>query len=766
MEEFSRNRTISSTGRRIQTKYFPFDSYEENHENEELNFEIENNLNNNKLEEKDKLLKELKEKLEHEKNEKYKMELEIINLKKKQFENVLNQDSKKLKNFLEKSEIKNKWFKFAKNDITENFLDFSPLQTFHLISELFLLCSDLLQKLLKEKLSDVLKFLNIPNTDYHLKNIKQDLKYLIMTNIENIIFNKKESEKFLLNFKNIYFENCLKFIKNKEGEFEDFINDNSFKSMLDGVKNIILFGMFNEPILHFEIEKDYSKRKIEEIVIQNNREKFIIVNDPGSNNFTSILLLNPPVTISGNEISDLSDLKKIIIKYDKNDTLDDFSKSETDVVSNKNNDSKDSSNFINNINKPNSQSSVELIKNKDIDQIPKYETNTGTKLFDINKFKNPTNPPYKNSFGYDILPNSITSRLENKKKFKNKQNKCKLKEFSGEHEHLQTDIKEFTNDNIFFNPLNISHNKEKIKRIHNKFEYDKIFSSHNKNIISNKNLENTKHIYNSKKILTKKKSTINMNLKREKLICTKRVSSNNPKKFITKKSKDKKNINPGTTRPAQTTKKFFNTNVFDNLYSSETILSSPGKDISIIKKIKENKSKLNEYYRIDSENSINQKTECHIQNVNINLININQTNRVITQKPKKDRKSLKNDIFIPTQYFDLNEVEEVSNYIKDGINKNKTLIVRVKKGKNNCNEKEIMISTGLGQNEDTLTDNSNQYLIKNPESNLINSKNKHSLLKLNKGNIQDNIRMESPSSFSKNSYLINKKNNNITDDVN
>ncbi len=103
--------------------------------------------------------------------------------------------------------------------------------------------------------------------------------------------------------------------------------------------------------------------------------------------------------------------------------------------------------------------------------------------------------------------------------------------------------------------------------------------------------------------------------------------------------------------------------------------------------------------------------------MNINLININQTNRVITQNPKKDRKSLKNDIFIPTQYFDLNEVEEVSNYIKDGINKNKTLIVRVKKGKNNCNEKEIMISTGLGQNEDTLTDNSNQYLIKNPESN-------------------------------------------------
>ena len=47
-----------------------------------------------------------------------------------------NKDSKKIKNFLEKSEIKEKWFKFAKNDINENFVDFNPIQTFHLISEL------------------------------------------------------------------------------------------------------------------------------------------------------------------------------------------------------------------------------------------------------------------------------------------------------------------------------------------------------------------------------------------------------------------------------------------------------------------------------------------------------------------------------------------------------------------------------------------------------------------------------------------------------
>ena len=88
-----------------------------NLQEEESNFEIEDNIENNKmLEEKDKLLQELKEKLEKEKNENYKMKLECLKLKKIQEENILNKDSKKIKNFLEKSEIKEKWFKFAKNE--------------------------------------------------------------------------------------------------------------------------------------------------------------------------------------------------------------------------------------------------------------------------------------------------------------------------------------------------------------------------------------------------------------------------------------------------------------------------------------------------------------------------------------------------------------------------------------------------------------------------------------------------------------------------
>ena len=752
MEEYSRNKTISSTGRRLQNKYFELDSLEENHQDEESNFVIENNIDNNKIiEEKDKLLQELREKLQKEKDEKFKVQIECMKLKKIQEENSLKTNLKNAKNFLEKSEIIDKWIKFAKNDIMENFVDFSPLQIYHLISDLFILCSELLEILLKEKYIIILNSLNIPESNSQMKNISQDLKNIIIDNIENVIFYKEENDKFFENFKIKYSNKCLIYIKNKEEEFFDLINSNSFKSMLDNVKNIILFAMFNEPNLHFEIEKDYLKREIIEIPINNNRENYIIVNDPGIKNFSSIILLNPPVTSSKNEISILSDLKKILIKYDKNDTIDDLDFTQSNI----NNETKDSSNFKNIIIKHNSLSSLEVIKNNDIEEIPKYETNTGTK-FEMLKYQNKKKENdllnNKSDYIYENVKNPITFRLENKMK-KNNQNKSKL---SKEHEHLQTEIKEFTNDNIFLETPNDINNTNNYKKniMKNKYEYEKI-SSNNKNMIFNQKIKDTYNIYNNKRILTKKNSAMNTNIKREKLISGKKISSNHPKKFITKKPKDSKiinNKNPGSTRQNQTTKKFFNSNENDINYASETVLSSPGKDSSFLKTFKNQLNTNSNHYRIDSENSINQKTECHIQNVNINLININQNNRVINKNPKKDLVNNNNNYnFFPPQYFDLNEVDEVSKCVKDGLSKNKTLIIKVKKGKNFPNQKEIMISTNINQNDDdNLTDASNQYHFDSQDNiNLFNSKNKHSLLKLKKGKVVDNIRMESPSAFCK-----------------
>ncbi len=56
-------------------------------------------------------------------------------------------------------------------------------------------------------------------------------------------------------------------IKNKNKKIEILINQNSFKSMIENIKKLTLFGMFNELILNFNIEKTFDDRKIENIKI-------------------------------------------------------------------------------------------------------------------------------------------------------------------------------------------------------------------------------------------------------------------------------------------------------------------------------------------------------------------------------------------------------------------------------------------------------------------------------------------------------------------
>ena len=66
--------------------------------------------------------------------------------------------------------------------------------------------------------------------------------------------------------------------------------------MLNNVKNLTLFALFNEPILYFDVIKDINKRKIEIIKVNNDTQKYIIVNFDDSEKFKGIILLNPPIT--------------------------------------------------------------------------------------------------------------------------------------------------------------------------------------------------------------------------------------------------------------------------------------------------------------------------------------------------------------------------------------------------------------------------------------------------------------------------------------
>ena len=103
-----------------------------------------------------------------------------------------------------------------------------------------------------------------------------------------IVFIDQENDIFLDNFKKNYKENYIKNINDRINEFEDIIHDKSFKVMLNNVKNLTLFALFNEPILYFDVIKDINKRKIEIIKINNDTQKYIIVNSYSSENLKEL----------------------------------------------------------------------------------------------------------------------------------------------------------------------------------------------------------------------------------------------------------------------------------------------------------------------------------------------------------------------------------------------------------------------------------------------------------------------------------------------
>ena len=275
-------------------------------------------INKKLLKQKDKKVQELQQKLEKEKDERYKCQVKYLCLQQAYEQQKLIEEQTKNKNFLEKSEICDYWLQFAGNDIN-NFIDFEdePYIFYYLISELFILCSELIKEFLFQKYSKLLLSLNLPSTENSLEQISKTLKPFILENMSAIVFNAQENDIFLENFKITYKENYIKNINEKIDEFEDIINDNSFKKMLNNVKNLTLFALFNEPILYFDIVKNVNERKIEIIKVKNDTEKYIIVNSDGTNEFEGIILLHPPITKSGNTIAILSDLKTVILKCSK-----------------------------------------------------------------------------------------------------------------------------------------------------------------------------------------------------------------------------------------------------------------------------------------------------------------------------------------------------------------------------------------------------------------------------------------------------------------
>ena len=92
-----------------------------------------------------------------------------------------------------------------------------------------------------------------------------------------IVFNDQENDIFLDNFKKNYKENYIKNINDRIDEFEDIIHDKSFKVMLNNIKNLTLFALFNETILYFDVIKDINKRKIKIIKVMTHKNILLLI---------------------------------------------------------------------------------------------------------------------------------------------------------------------------------------------------------------------------------------------------------------------------------------------------------------------------------------------------------------------------------------------------------------------------------------------------------------------------------------------------------
>ena len=602
-------------------------------------------------EQKDKKLKELQEKYEREHNERNEIEIKLMNLKQ-------DLESVKSKNFIEKNEVIKIWEKLALNDIKENFHDFFPIEIYHLISNLFYISKELLNNLLTEKYNLFLSCFNVESNKKNLESIEIRLKPFIIDNISEIIFNEKDSQFFLNNLKRDFQKYSLEMIKNKNKKIEKLMNKNSFEIMIENIKKLSLFGMFNDPILNFNIEKKFDDRKIENIKInKSNIDNYLIVNNINEKKeFNAIIILSPPKTKSGIEIAELKNLKKIII-INENKTYSN-SIDEKDYEINLKKFLKNSTKFFGEIS----------IKKKNF-----YEIYLQLDTPIINQFER-IRKQYRNKYFkeinkeilYNLYINPLSHRINKSLNHKSINSKnFNIGNISKENENIITDL---NNEKIFENNIIQINNKDNEikkkeknkKRTFNEIDFKKILNQieFSQKVNKNNNIyiyyqtktisEMKNNKYNHKNILIKK--DISKRNNKEKMF------NSNFKNFI----KTNININSGNKRQKKYYDEFFSSQYKQNKRKKKTERPSTGT------------TKSSTYFNIDIDISVNKKD--YLSNY-LNVININQTNRVINQVGwnKNIRK------FFPEYQLD----NSLKNFNKNELNK--YLIFKIVKNNKNIN---------------------------------------------------------------------------------
>ena len=300
------------------------------------------------------LLKKEKEiqtlKLENEKLEKEKQKYQQQNKILKTISSNISKYKKNntSSNFPMVSEIKKIWEKFAKIDLLNNFIDYEnePELIYNILCEIILLSDKMIKECRLMKYQQILKIIGVYNSNNVLKDFELQFKTFMKEHL-NETFKDLKSQKFINDYKMNLKNNISKInFKSDNSNYirisNELIENFEFIDMLNNINDIILFTQFNDPILYFNIEPDFQKRKLTFITIdKQNKNNFIIINNNGENKLNCIILLKPPCLKSNLLL--FNELKPIVLIINDNkkvsnniffDSLDKFSES---YISNENN---------------------------------------------------------------------------------------------------------------------------------------------------------------------------------------------------------------------------------------------------------------------------------------------------------------------------------------------------------------------------------------------------------------------------------------------
>ena len=545
-------------------------------------------------------------------------------------------------NFPMKSEILEKWEKFAKIQILDSFIDFenSPELIYHLLSELIILNDKMIKKYCITKYEGISKIMGVQNNSYNLKDIEINNKNFIKEHL-NEIFKDLRGEKFIneykANYKKIIIGNVIK----SDDEvnliiFNELLESSEFIEMLININDIILFTQFNEPTLFFNLETDYQKRKSLYYKINiNNKKKYIIVNDTGIKSDTEyicILLLAPPILSNGYYL--FNEMKPILM-YMNNENIGCKIQNETINFS---------SNLKINLDNTKNSNTTTIINDNIVPKSSRiiYENNQISNLKSINISKEYKEFNSDSSFHFLTVDNDCIDEVRTNRKI-NKKHGIKKRYNSGNNKKIkirplfklqsQINLDRFKKNNLQDNNLN--------NQFQNAITYSKSKSQNKKNSILNKNQlynenkksnkdskENYKNTRKTSKNFSTNVNTINysnnqhkkntkINIKKNKF---KRNNSNltiniNMNNYLNKKqdsnNKAKTNFNDIYIKSINTT---HNINNFKNIKNFSKIRNSSNLDIANYNRNKiynaiSNRTKLKPNFgSFEQINSINYQT--------------------------------------------------------------------------------------------------------------------------------------------------------------